>query len=368
VEQLFGERVRGLPEPTQRLLLIAAADDTGAMATVARAGELHGLAAGTLTPAEQAGLVEVHGARLEFRHPLVRSAVYGVAASGERRAAHRALADALADDEEHADRAAWHLAAAALEPDEEVVRALEQAAARAEGRAGYAAAARALERAAELSADPEARGGRLVGAARASSLAGRNDQAVALAEQALGLVRDPLLQAEIARVRGVYEAVRGRPADGLRLIVEAAAGVATQEPDKALELLVEAVGAAQSAGDMDALVEIARMAEDLPLRNDGDPPEVVDLVVGIGASPPATPVERRRCSSEGWRRQRPPRIHAWCCSPARRRSGSEIASERKRCSAGRRRSRAHAAPWPSSRARWRFAARSSTWPSASTRR
>ena len=283
VEQVFGERARRLPEPTQRLLLVAAADDSGSMATVARAGELHGLAPGTLTPAEQAGLVEVKGARLEFRHPLVRSAVYGSATSGERRAAHRALADALGDDEQHADRAAWHLAAAAVEPDEEVVRALEQAAVRAESRAGYAAAAKALERAAELSAAPEAKGERLVGAARASSLAGRNEQAVALAEQALGLVGDPLLQAEIARVRGVYEAVRGRPADGVRLLVEAAIDVAELDPSKALELLVEAVGAAQSAGDMEALLEISRLAERLSLPHDGDSREAVDLLVGIGA-------------------------------------------------------------------------------------
>ena len=283
VEQMFGDRARRLPEPTQRLLLIAAADDSGAMATVARAGELQGLAPGTLTPAEQAGLIEVRGTRLEFRHPLVRSAVYGAAASGERRAAHRALADALGDDEQHADRAAWHLAAATLEPDEEVVRALERAAARAEGRAGYAAAAKALERAAELSAVAEAKGERLVGAARASSLAGRNEQAVALAEQALGLVGDPLLQAEIARVRGVYEVARGRPADGRRLLVQAASGIAGKDPGKALELLVEALGAAQSGGDMDALVEISRLAEGLALPPGGAPAEAVKLLGGIGA-------------------------------------------------------------------------------------
>jgi DNA-binding CsgD family transcriptional regulator len=213
----------------------------------------------------------------------VRSAVYGAAASGERRTAHRALAEALAGDEQHADRSAWHLAAAALEPDETVVRALDQAAGRAEGRAGYAAAAKALERAAELSADPEARGERLVGAARACSLAGRNERAVALAEQAHGLVSDPLLRAEIARVRAVDEVARGRPADGRRLLVPAAADVAARDPEKALELLVEAAGAAQSGGEMDALQEISRLAEGLALAHDGDPAEAVNLLVGIGA-------------------------------------------------------------------------------------
>src|SRR5262249_30729951 len=99
----------------------------------------------------------------------------------ERRAAHRALAEVLADDKEHADRRAWHLAASALDPDESVVRALEEAAARAEVRAAHLAASRALERAAELSADGTARGLRLVGAARAASVAAADDRAVALA-------------------------------------------------------------------------------------------------------------------------------------------------------------------------------------------
>ena len=115
---------------------------------------------------------------------------------------------------EHADRRAWHLAAAALGNDEEAVQALEAAAERAAERAGHAAAARALERAAELTAPTARRAGRrLTGAARAASLAGADERAAALARQARTLVDDPLALAELALVSGIAERRRGRPAD-----------------------------------------------------------------------------------------------------------------------------------------------------------
>ena len=140
VERIFLDRVRRLPDATQRLLLVAAADDTGRLSTVLQAAAALGSDGTALDAAEEARLVAVHGPRLEFQHSLVRSAVYQGAASNERRAAHRALADALGEDE--ADRRAWHRAAAALDPDEDVLRELDEAAARASARGGHAAAAR----------------------------------------------------------------------------------------------------------------------------------------------------------------------------------------------------------------------------------
>ena len=89
-----------------------------------------------LAAAEEAGLLTIAGGRLAFRHPLVRSAVYGAATSTERRAVHWALAAALEGDDEQADRRAWHLASSALEPDEGVVHALDEAADRAVERGG----------------------------------------------------------------------------------------------------------------------------------------------------------------------------------------------------------------------------------------
>jgi xanthine dehydrogenase YagR molybdenum-binding subunit len=64
---------------------------------------------------------------------------------------HKALADACGPEEP--DRRAWHHAAAALPPDEEVARELESTACRAQVLGGQAAASAALERAAHLSGD-----------------------------------------------------------------------------------------------------------------------------------------------------------------------------------------------------------------------
>ncbi|HUA45709.1 MAG TPA: hypothetical protein VMA77_10805 [Solirubrobacteraceae bacterium] len=74
-------------------------------------GQRLGLTAAALEPAESAGLIEPDG-RVRFRDPLVRSAIYGSAGPEDRRAAHRALADAT-DAQVDPDRRAWHLAEAA---------------------------------------------------------------------------------------------------------------------------------------------------------------------------------------------------------------------------------------------------------------
>jgi DNA-binding CsgD family transcriptional regulator len=262
-KSIFLERVRRLPDETQRVLVVASADDLGDARLLARAGELLGASPRALDLSEQAGLVSVHGNRLEFRHPLVRSAVYEAATSSERRSAHRALADALAHDEEHADRRAWHLASSVLEPDEEAVRALEEAAERAERRAGYLAAAKAFARAAQLSADRHARGRRLVRAARAARIAGADDYAVALATEAGTLVDDALLRAELQLALGVAECRRGRPLDGVPGLIDAAREVVELDPPKAVELLFWATSAASIGGAPTTLAEVSSLAAEV---------------------------------------------------------------------------------------------------------
>jgi DNA-binding CsgD family transcriptional regulator len=260
LEHVFHARVRELPEDTRRVLLVAAADESEDAGLVARAAERLGVRTDALDPAEEAKLVTVHGTRFEFRHPLVRSAVYGAATSSERRAAHAALAEVLADDPRHADRRAWHLASATFEHDEDVALALEAAAGRAEGRAGHVAAAKALARAAELSAEPAARRRRLIGAVRAARVAGADDYAFDLSSQAGPFVDDPELRAEIAYAGGVAAFRRGRPLDGLPSLIAAARDVGGTDPDKALELLIWATGAATTGGDQAALLEISELA------------------------------------------------------------------------------------------------------------
>src|SRR5262249_19552589 len=155
IEDHYLRRVGDLPEPTRRLLLAASADPMGDATLLWRVAGRLGLGPTALVPAERAELVEV-GARVRFRHPLVRSAVYRAGPAPDRRAVHEALAE-VSDRETDADRRAWHRALAAAGPDEAVAEELERSAGRAQSRGGAAAAAALLERAVALTEDPARR-------------------------------------------------------------------------------------------------------------------------------------------------------------------------------------------------------------------
>ncbi|GAB3276403.1 helix-turn-helix transcriptional regulator [Kineosporia babensis] len=157
LRSLFASRVDDLPADCRRLLLLAALDRSGGSATLRSAGgELAALA-----PAERDRLVYA-GQSIEFRHPLIRSAVVEGSTISERRTAHRRLADALVDQP---DRRAWHLGEASTGPDEEVAGLLEEAAGRAQRRGDATGAVSSLARAADLSPEPADRGRRLAQAA-----------------------------------------------------------------------------------------------------------------------------------------------------------------------------------------------------------
>src|SRR3954447_6761248 len=178
MEQSFLQRLEALPENTQRLLLVAAAEPLGDPALLWRAAERLGITGSAREPAESAGLIETDD-RLRFRHPLVRSAVYRAASAEQRRQVHGALAETT-EPETEPDRRAWHLAGAAAGPDEDVASELERAAARAQARGGLAAAAAFLQRAAELTPEPRRSAQRALAAAYAKHQAGALDEALAL--------------------------------------------------------------------------------------------------------------------------------------------------------------------------------------------
>jgi DNA-binding CsgD family transcriptional regulator len=166
LKALFVSRVASLPPSCQRLLLLAALDGTGGLGVVMAAASSMDpdIDLADLAAAERDQLVRVDEAdrRLGFRHPLIRSAVVEVSTSGERRRAHRALAAVLADQP---DRVAFHLAEAALEPDERVATLLEQSAHRVMRRGDAIGAVALLTRAADLSPLGPGRGRRLAQAA-----------------------------------------------------------------------------------------------------------------------------------------------------------------------------------------------------------
>lgn len=152
VADAFRRQVVCLPEASQTVLLVAAADGTSGLGGILLAAALPGATAADLGAAEHARLLEVSGQSVTFRHPLVQAGVYRAFTYQRRQQAHAALAEALTGSE-HADRRAWHLAAAATGPDERVAAELEQAAQRAGSRSGYAAMTAAYQRAAELTSD-----------------------------------------------------------------------------------------------------------------------------------------------------------------------------------------------------------------------
>jgi ATP/maltotriose-dependent transcriptional regulator MalT len=281
IEDAFLARVRELPEGTQTLLLVAATDDTGRLATVLRAAAQLGVGAEALDAAEAAGLAGLRGPNIWLHHPLVRSAVYQGASLSRRHAAHRALASVL-EGETEADRRAWHRAAATVEPDPAVVEELEQAAVRARGRSGFAAASLAFERAAALAAEENEQARLLAAAAENAWFGGRLERARMLLERARPLASEPLQRADIDRYLGLIELTGGVPADACRVLVSAAAEVGPSDGERALQLLNIASVAAVYTGDGEAHVEIAELAGSLDVEQTPFARALVHLLIGLG--------------------------------------------------------------------------------------
>jgi DNA-binding CsgD family transcriptional regulator len=236
-------RFAALPEPAQAALLLAAVADGADLSAAATA--VSGPGAQTLVPAEQLGLIKIDRAGLRFSHPLVRSAIYHSAPFARRAAAHRELASALHDQP---DRRAWHLAAAALHPDEHVASLLEATAAQAQRRGGAAAAALAMERAAELSPDPADQARRLVAAASAAVSTGQGDWVQDLATRALAVTADPKLRLTARRDAGWALAYSGRRSAALPALISVAEDAARDQPALAWDALADAATVAYHSG------------------------------------------------------------------------------------------------------------------------
>jgi hypothetical protein len=259
LEGVFRQRIGRLPLAVQTALLIAAADNTGDAPAVLRAAAALRLPADALDPAEKAALIRVTGARIAFRHPLVRSALYQAATLSERQRVHAALADALSG-EENTDRRVWHQAMATLTGDEEVAAALEASARRAQLRAGHASAATAFLRAAELSTDGSRRAYRMAAAAQAAWDAGQPDRARDIIGQALPSAGDQT-RAWLLHLGGVIEARTGSMREACTWLLQGAE--ASNEPSRTLEMLLEASEAATMCGDTATSIRLAARAADI---------------------------------------------------------------------------------------------------------
>ena len=279
IEDSFRRQLEGLPAETRWLLALAAADPSGDPLLVWRAAARLGIATGAGTPAVSAGLLVEFGARVRFRHPLVRSAAYRSAPVQQRREIHRALAEAT-DPAADPDRRAWHRAQAAAGPDEDVAAELERSAGRAQGRGGLAAAAAFLERAALLTPDPTHRAQRLLSAVRDKRDAGELDAALALLVAAETGPLDARQAAEVERLRGQIAFDHGRSSDAARLLLGAARLLEPLDAALARETHLEAIGAAVFAGDLGrpgGVREAAGAARAAPPAP--GPPRAVDVLL-----------------------------------------------------------------------------------------
>jgi DNA-binding CsgD family transcriptional regulator/tetratricopeptide (TPR) repeat protein len=232
--------------------------------------------------AEDAGLLTI-SERAMFRHPLVRSAIYRAASARDRRAVHLALADAT-DREADPDRRAWHLAAAAQGPDEEVALELERSAGRAQARGGFAAAAAFLQRAVALTGDMAHRVNRALAAAHASLEAGAFAVAPGLLAMADAGSPDELQRARVDLLRAEAAYAQSRGSDAPPLLLRAAKTLEPLDPELARETYLDAWSAALFAGrfaNSGGLVDVSREARDAP-RPAGDPRPSDLLLDGFG--------------------------------------------------------------------------------------
>jgi DNA-binding CsgD family transcriptional regulator/tetratricopeptide (TPR) repeat protein len=277
IEESFTRRLATLPGDARRLLLVAAADPVGDTALVWRAARKLGLTESDVEAVEAEDLLEL-GARVVFRHPLVRSAVYRAAGVKERRDVHRALAEAI-DPEIDPDHRAWHRAQAASTPDEDVAAELERSAGRAQARGGLAAVAAFLERAAALTPEPTRRAQRLLAAAGAKRDAGALEAALGLLAGVEDGALDDLGRARVELLQGQIASEQRRGGDAGRLLLSAAGRLEQLDPELARETYLEALAGAMSsdvevAGGAPAVAKAARAAP-----TGTAPPRTVDVLL-----------------------------------------------------------------------------------------
>jgi DNA-binding CsgD family transcriptional regulator len=272
-----------LPPSVMSALLVAAAEPDGDLARILSAlGDL-GLGVDDLEVAEAHGIVSLDGDRVSFRHPLMRSAAYHDAPRARRRNAHRALAATLPVG---SPARAWHLARAAVGPDEDVAKALDDAAALTAQRGAPASAARSWELASRLSPDPADRVRRLRLAADAILDAGMAASAGRLLDRAEAAATEhPEADELIERIRRRQLRCRLPPSSGgsseptisLRMAASEVAGAA---PAVAVDLLFDALAAYIRDGAFADMASTIQEAVALRERVDDARARRIDVMTG----------------------------------------------------------------------------------------
>ncbi len=281
LEVSFAGRAATLPESSQRALLVAATSYTGATDTILDALTVLELPPDALDAAEEEGLISIARGSLTWRHPLVRSAIYHAASAPARRIAHAALAGA-GGEARLSDHRAWHLAAAAPAPDEEVAMALEHVAVEAARRGAPGTALRAFDQAARLSPSEPDRARREVAGAELALAAGNWDEALELLDGAHGRSDDLVLRAHGERIRARIEMLRGSPHAAHDRLVSIAEALQDIDPALAAAAMTEAVLARTMTGPVPAYRATAERAFALAQPVGGEVEAMAGVALGCG--------------------------------------------------------------------------------------
>ncbi len=206
---LYRATLADLSPPAFQAVLLLALSGAAATATAVVASVLTGMEvkpAVALDEARERGVLVRHGARYGFRHPLLRSAVLELATADQRLAAHTALAAAPPVG----DRArVWHQAESTIGPDAQVAEQLAQLADADRHRLGYAAASAALERACDITPDPDLAAQWLALAAHDAFLAGDVARVRALVDRVLTGTATDRARGEVLFSLGMLEQYAG---------------------------------------------------------------------------------------------------------------------------------------------------------------
>ena len=255
---MFRRRVDALPEPARHALLVAACAETVRADVIAGALANAGLPPGALDPAEAAGLLTLRGREIEFDHPLVRAAVYHGGSAGERRRGAPRAGRRLPGPQRREG-----LASRGRRAD-----ARRRRRAGADGRRRRRARPRRLRRRrprlrarGELYTDDDERGGAMLEAAGAATIAGDLRRAYELAEEGARLAADPLLQADLRAMAARTLMRLGDPLRAGQALVREAERVEALDPVRAGTFLLESAVTHMIDGTLRAMADTARASE-----------------------------------------------------------------------------------------------------------
>ncbi|MGI8574081.1 MAG: AAA family ATPase [Egibacteraceae bacterium] len=286
LERALQRRLDAVPAATLDALLVAAAGQSGDLDVVVRATSSLGLGVEDFSPAERAGIVQLDGDRVRFRHPMLRSIVYHRAPLSARVRAHAALAQVYAGraGERDADLHAWHLSSSTVTTDAQVAERIAAAARRARRRGAFVEAAGGWERAAALDDDAGVQARYLEAAAKSWQVAGNMERCARLLLRALDQATDPLARARIQHLRGYVQMWRSAPPDAAELLRSEAARVADADPSRAALMLADAAVPPLMTGNLLDAVSAAEEAARVAEHADADAQGVASVVKAVATA------------------------------------------------------------------------------------